>query len=73
MLEIRQLVEAVLPVVKGIPELLDSCRDGIEFLERLRRSVSEILSWVFYAWSLERLDERILRGRDRSRWEVRDS
>ncbi len=34
-MEIRQLVEAVLLLVEGIWELLGSCRDGIEFEERL--------------------------------------
>ena len=69
MLEIRQLVEAVLLLVEGIWELISSCRDGIEFEERLRRLSLEVSARI-YRWSLERLDERLLHERDRSRWEV---
>lgn len=69
MLEIRQLVELVLLLVEGIWELLGSCRDGIEFEDRLRRLSLEVSARI-YRWSLERLDDRLLEERDRSRLEV---
>ena len=69
MLEIRQLVEAVLLLVEGIWELIGSCHDGVEFEDRLRRLSLEVSARI-YRWSLERLDDRLLQERDRQRFKV---
>ncbi|MFP4200730.1 MAG: hypothetical protein ACLFS8_04880 [Clostridia bacterium] len=49
------MVELVLLLVEGIWELLGSCRDGIEFEDRLRRLSLEVSARI-YRWSLERLN-----------------
>ncbi len=69
MIDIRELVGAILLLVQGISELLKGSMDGIEFEEGIRQLVHSVSVQV-YEWSLQRLDEKLMKDRDRQRWEV---
>ncbi len=69
MSDIRHVVSAVLLLVNGIQELLESERDFESLEEGVQRLVQETSQKVF-AWVLEELDEKLLSQRDKSKLEV---
>lgn len=69
MVDIRQVVEAILLFINGMWELFSSSRDGLEFEEGVHRLWQDV-GCRLYVWSLERLDNKLMQGRDRDRWKV---
>jgi len=69
MWDIRDVIGSVLLFVNGVWELFRSCSGGLEFEEHLHRLWQRVGAQL-YAWSLERLDRRLMQERDRSHWEV---
>lgn len=69
MLDIRHVVGAVLLFIDGMWEMFSSCRDGLEFEEGMHR-LWQKAGGQLYAWSLERMDQRLMQSRDRSELKV---
>ncbi|SHJ19265.1 Uncharacterised protein family (UPF0236) [Desulfofundulus thermosubterraneus DSM 16057] len=69
MLNIRHIVGAVLLFVKGLIELLGSCKDFYELEKGIHELCQKVSNQIF-TWALEQLDTRLMNERDRSTWRV---
>jgi len=65
MWDIRDVIGSVLLFVNGLWELFRSCSGGLEFEERLHRLWQRVGA-QHCAWSLERLDRRLMQADDAS-------
>ncbi|SHJ18367.1 hypothetical protein SAMN02745219_01935 [Desulfofundulus thermosubterraneus DSM 16057] len=67
MLNIRHIVGAVLLFVKGLIELLGSCKHFYELEKGIHELCQKVSNQIF-TWALEQLDARLMNERDRSTW-----
>jgi len=69
MLDIRQIVGAVLLFVKGLVKIINECRDFYELEKEVQKLSQEVCNQIF-TWALENIDAQLMRERDRGIWEV---
>ncbi|NHM26889.1 ISLre2 family transposase [Desulfofundulus sp. TPOSR] len=69
MLNIRQIVGAVLLFVTGLFKLIGGCKDFYELEKGIHELCQKVCNQIF-TWALEQLDTRLMNERDRSTWRV---
>lgn len=69
MLDIRHIVGAVLLFVTGLMKLISESKDFYELEKGIHELCQKVCNQIF-TWVLEQMDERLMRERDRSIWEV---
>lgn len=69
MLNIRQIVGAVLLFINGLVKLIGESKDFYE-LEKGIHELCQKVSKQIFIWALEQIDTRMMNERDRSTWEV---
>ena len=69
MLNIRQIVGAVLLFATGLVKLIGGCKDFYELEKGIHELCQKVSNQIF-TWALEQLDTRLMNERDRSTWKV---
>ncbi|AEG14221.1 hypothetical protein Desku_0609 [Desulfofundulus kuznetsovii DSM 6115] len=69
MLNIRQIVGAVLLFVTSLVKLIGSCKDFYELEKGIHELCQKVCNQIF-TWALEQLDTRLMNEHDRSTWRV---
>lgn len=69
MLNIRQIVGAVLLFVTDLVKLIGGCKDFYELEKGIHELCQKVSNQIF-TWALEQLDTRLMNERDRSTWKV---